>query len=534
MKNYINYIGIVALGIVACEPEFENPINEEQTYSSGEADFSNYVALGNSLTAGYADNALYITGQEYSYPNILSQQFAKVDGGEFVQPLMADDAGGLLFNGEQFQNYTNRRVLAFDAQGNPSPQVYTGRQPTTEITNTLAGPFNNMGVPGAKSFHLGFQGYGNLAGVEAGLANPYFARFASSPSANIIGDAVSQNPTFFSLWIGNNDVLSYATSGGTGVDQVGVMDPTTYGPNDITDPTVFAGTYSRLVDALVLNGAEGILINIPDVTDIPFFTYIPYAPLSPVNPDFGPMIPTLNETFMQLNAAFQFLGVPERSVEFSETGASALVIRDESLTDISQQLTQVLMTEMDAATAALYGSQYGQARQANEGDLIPLTSSGALGTVNQQRLQQLTNAGLPQETAGKLAINGVTYPLEDRYVLTATEQELIATATRAYNEAIQREAQENDLAFVDANSLLSTLSTAGIVVEDSRGRTAAHLTSQYVTGGAFSLDGVHLTPRGNALIANKIIEQINEVYSANLPKVNVGYYPAVTINNDVD
>ncbi len=51
---------------------------KQDAYTNGEADFSNYVALGNSLTAGYADNALYITGQENSYPNILAQQFAKV------------------------------------------------------------------------------------------------------------------------------------------------------------------------------------------------------------------------------------------------------------------------------------------------------------------------------------------------------------------------------------------------------------------------------------------------------------------------
>src|SRR5690606_36015184 len=96
-----------------------------------------------------------------------------------------------------------------------------GGVPTTEIGVPLTGLFNNMGVPGAKSFHLLAPGYGNVAGVPSGLANPYFARFASGASTSIITDAVAQNPTFFSLWIGNNDVLSYATSGGIGVNQTG-------------------------------------------------------------------------------------------------------------------------------------------------------------------------------------------------------------------------------------------------------------------------------------------------------------------------
>jgi len=40
-------------------------------------------------------------------------------------------------------------------------------------------------------------GYGNVAGVAGGLANPYFARFATSASTTVVADAVAQDPTFF-------------------------------------------------------------------------------------------------------------------------------------------------------------------------------------------------------------------------------------------------------------------------------------------------------------------------------------------------
>ena len=100
MKNYFKYIAILALGVVSCEPELENSIEDEGFYTNGEADFSNYVALGNSLTAGYADGALYITGQENSYPNILAEKFALTqDTDGFIQPLVNDNAGGLLLSG---------------------------------------------------------------------------------------------------------------------------------------------------------------------------------------------------------------------------------------------------------------------------------------------------------------------------------------------------------------------------------------------------------------------------------------------------
>src|SRR5690606_18270562 len=127
-------------------------------------------------------------------------------------------------------------------------------------------------------YHLVAEGYGNIGGVGS-TANPYFVRFASSASTSVIADAVAQDPTFFTLWIGNNDILSYATSGGVGVDRTGDTNPAGYGENDITDPNVFASIYNNLLTALTGNGAKGAVANIPDVTSIPYFTTVPYAPV---------------------------------------------------------------------------------------------------------------------------------------------------------------------------------------------------------------------------------------------------------------
>ena len=537
MKNYIKYFGILALAFASCEPEFENPVDEPGAYTSGEANLSNYVALGNSLTAGFADNSLYLTGQLNSYPKILADQFAVVVDGDFdfVQPLVADNAGGLLLQGEPLPGFGTRLVLAVGPNG-PAPRPYTGDSPSTEVSDILTGPFNNMGVPGAKSFHLVAPGYGNIAGVETGASNPYFVRFASSPNATVLADAAAQEPTFFSLWIGNNDVLSYATSGGTGVDQTGNPNPSSYGSNDITDPQVFAQVYSILVNTLTADGAGGVLINIPDVTDIPFFTTVPYAPLSPTNPNFGPMIPTLNATFAGLNPALLALrGVQETeagseySIEFRADAASPVIIRDESLPNISEQLTQVLIQSgLDPGTATIYGMQFGQVRQATAEDLLVLTSSSVIGTVNQERVQGLMALGVPQATAAQLSVNGVTYPLQDRYVLTADEIENIQTAQTAYNQVIQQLAGSKNLAYVDAAAILDQVADEGVAFD------GGVLTSTFASGGAFSLDGVHLTPRGNAFMANQIIEAINETYNATVPKVNIGAYGTITPSNEVE
>ncbi|RDK82998.1 SGNH/GDSL hydrolase family protein [Marinirhabdus gelatinilytica] len=499
---YIVLGGLLTLGFVSCEPEFDNPVDEPGFYTTGDADMSNFVAVGNSLTAGFADGALYITGQENSYPNIIAQQAAFADGGEFTQPLMADNLGGLLLNGEQVAQ--NRFVLPADpATGEPLGPVVLDGTPTTEVTTSETGPFNNMGVPGAKSFHLVTPGYSTL--------NPYYGRIATSSSATVLADAVSLNPSFFALWIGNNDILSYATSGGIGVDQTGNLDPSTYGNNDITDPNVFASVYNDQVNALMAGASGGVLINIPDVTSIPFFTTVPVqsipldaATAAAVNAQFA----LYNNQVLPLLVGAGVISPEEaalREINFT-AGVNFPTITDDDLTDV----TNILISQgIDAETAALLG----QLRQANNDDLVVLTASSVLGAL--------------ADPSNPLSVIGVAVPLQDQFVLTGTEQDRVSTATQAYNTTIVTLATANDLAFVDARSALAQVANGGVAYD------AGLLTNEFVTGGAFSLDGVHPTPRGYAYTANLIIEEINSKYNATIPTVNIGNYGTITLTNNV-
>lgn len=515
IKNF-KWLLLVSLTFVACNSDDDVVVDPNSSdglpLTAGSADFSKYVALGNSLCAGYSDSALFMAGQANSYPNILSQQFALVGGGEFKIPYMNDNVGGLLLGGTQIQGPR----LYFNGSG-PAPVPGTT---TTEISNILTGPFNNMGVPGAKSFHLIAPGYGNIAGVAAGLANPYFVRFASSPGTTILADAVAQNPTFFSLWIGNNDVLAYATSGGTGVNQLTNIDPTTYGGNDITNTAVFNNVYSTLLDQLTANGAKGVVANIPDVTSVPFFTTVPTNPI--------PGLPAasagqLNTLFGGINSALAGAGLPARfQTLVADDGnpatveANPLLIVDESLPNISVQITAALTPVLGGATAGYLGSIYGQARHASSAagskDYILLTARTIIGTTQ-------TGAPSPFNTIG------VSYPMQDNTTLTANETAQVKTATDAFNTSIHDLASAKGLAFVDANAVLNQVANGGLVVN---GYT---MTSTYVTGNSFSLDGVHPSSKGYALIANKFLEAINTTYGSNFKGVNLGkyqiLYPAV-------
>lgn len=499
---------LVALTMIACSDDDAVVVNDTadgMPLTAGSADFSKFVSLGNSLTAGFSDNALFIEGQTNSYPAILANQFALVGGGEFRIPLMSDNVGGMLLGGNQI--FGPRLVF------NGSGPVPVSGVPTTEGSTVLAGPFNNMGVPGAKSYHLLASGYGNVAGVPLGLSNPYYVRFASSPSATILGDAVAQSPTFFSLWIGNNDVLSYATSGGIGTNQLGNLNPATYGGNDITDPNVFANVYSTLLDGLTTGGAKGVVANIPYVTSVPFFTTVPTNPI----PGLPPANATsLNQLFGGINAALAGAGLPARYVTLlADDGNAAtvetnpLLIVDESLINISAQITAALTPIYGAPTAAFLGNLFGQTRHASNAsesrDYILLTARGVIGTTT-------ASAPAPFNTVG------VSFPMQDNAVLTADETAQVKTATDAYNAAIQSLASAKGLAFVDANATLNQVANGGITANNFT------VTSAFVTGGAFSLDGVHPSPRGYALIANKFFEAINATYGSNFKGVSLGDY----------
>lgn len=510
IKNF-KWLVLVSLTFVACTNNDDTTVVEEPVVA-GSANFTKYVALGDSFAAGYSDGALFVEGQKGAYPNLLSQQFAAAGGGTFTTPFAADNVGGLLLGG----NVIAAKRMYF----NGSAPVTVSGTSTTEVSTKISGPFNNLGVPGAKSYHLVAAGYGNVAGVAGGLANPYFARFSTSATTTVLADALAQSPTFFSLWIGGNDVLGYATSGGIGVNQTGNNNAATYGSNDITDPGVFAYVYNALITNLTANGAKGVVANLPYVSTLPYFTTVPYNPLSVSvlgsgNTAVGQAtITALNtQLYGPLKSALTYLGAGDRINLLSTTASNPVLIKDESITNLSAQLTAVLTPTLGAQNAAFYGAVYGQARQATATDLILLPTQSVIGAA-----PTASNSGLGMAPPSPLDKFGITFPLQDAHVLIPSEIAEIKIATDSYNASIRAIADAKGLAFVDAKAIMTQLSSTGIVSNNFT------MTATYVTGGSFSLDGIHPSPRGYALIANAFIDAVNAKYSSTLKKVDLGKY----------
>lgn len=506
------YLLLIILGFAACN-EGETPEGGGENavlLHSGSADFSNFVALGNSLMAGYTDKGLFIASQNNSLPNIMAQKMGLVGGGDFTQPIMNDNIGGLLLGGNVIQ--TPR--LYFDGSG---PAVLDAT-PTTEVGIIQTGPYNNMGVTGAKSYHLLANGYGNIAGVVPGLSNPYFVRMASTPNASILEDALAQSPSFFALWIGNMDVLNYATSGGTGINQTGNFDPTTYGNNDITDPMVFGQAYGALVQALTAGGAQGVIANIPDVSVLPFFTTVPNNALVLDAATAGQLtgfFQAVSGIFLQ---GLLLQGVPLEQAQL--LAAQYAIIFEEGpnrfIIDVPQTLTNPLgfrqMTENELLLLTIDQSALAQ----GYGSVV-LTPEVI------EVLVLLQGGGTPTIEQALLVLNAVS-GIDDKDALDTSELDEIEIATNAYNSTIESLANQGGLAFVDAQAILDQIATGGFRSGDFI------LTSALVQGGAFSLDGVHPTARGYATIANEFLKAIDVTYGSNFGEaadglVDVGEYP---------
>jgi hypothetical protein len=424
--------GLLLLG--ACKPNIETP-----KPSRGSADFTRYIAVGNSLTAGYADGGLYLAGQMVSYPSIIGKQMQSVGGGAFSQPLFSTTQA----NGSGYLSLTG-----FNPDGTPittpvtTNLAITGQQAIPGFGNVTlyakySGEINNYGVPGIKLFHITYAPYGNL--------NGYYERLLpgnEGTHTTTYLDFVTAKPfTFFSNWLGNNDALGYATSGGAG--------------DVLTDKNTFAQLYGLLISKLTANGQKGVVGTIPDVTSVPYFTTITVGAI---------------------------LG----AVQKANPAAQALFIN-----------------------ALVSGTTYAP-RPATAKDLIVLTFPTSM-------------IGKPVSTPyGTLPYGLTPYtPIDNQYVLDQNEIALTQDYVNSYNATIKSIAATNGLAVFDAYTFLNNIKQNGLVVD------GVSVNSGYISGGLFSLDGVHLTPRGYAIVANEFIKTINAKYGSSIPSVNISDYNGV-------
>lgn len=420
-------IQVITMLLVSCKPKIDIP-----KPSSGSADFTKYIAIGNSLTAGYSNGGLYLEGQKVAFANLLAEQMKGANGSDFNSPFFDEvnhNGSGYL----RLQSFDNGFPVVIEETINLAYRDNKGH-----LIKYLD-PIQNFGIPGIRLD----QAFDRSTSRD----NIYFERLLVE---DLVGnksyyDYVTENDyTFFSLWLGSNDILGYALEGGVVSNENQVK-------TRITEKNVFENLYNRFVDRLTESNQKGVLATIPDITKTPYFTSITLETL-------------LNEA--------------------KAKGLDVQVI-------------------------------YIQDKSVKEGTFPGVRMAG---------VEDLIGLNIPLDEIGRPNSEGFLYgidpqnPIDDQFVLDFNEVLIVKDYINHYNQVIKQAADRKGIALADIHSLMNQIKDRGFVADGVR------LDATYIQGGVFSLDGVHLSPKGNAIVANHFIEAINEYYDAKLSKLNVSQY----------
>jgi ribosome-binding factor A len=586
------YIAIlVVITAAGCKPEIDVPAPK-----AGGADFSEYLAIGNSLSAGVSDGGLYLEVQQQSFPALIAQQIKQINPSlEFNQPDMPPGNG----SGHLKLRTLDLANSIFD---------FIILPPDATWTNKIPGTYQNLGIPGMRVRDITVNGYG--ANVTQG--NPYFYRILGEQDANkSYMDIVSEsNATFFTCWLGSNDVLGYATSGG--VDGVSGLPGT--GINGLTPVDDFEASYDALINLMMSKGASGFLLTIPDVTNIPFFTSISWNALvmnsqqaeaatagyqAMIDPqvEAGVKTATINlvATDTVLSVAVLpdladttvFLQIYQQAIEEGADQATALQLAqdyvdspegqaaiaflevvlntelpahllgqptspeldplfaaiDEQLATNSElqqaiaqtidQITQAYdagyLPELEAAVSQQTAAQISALKEAG---IYPTFNAGSNGFVIEVPVTQTNPLGIRQMVEGELVLfsaalgdelgpDKAAMPKPDEIILTLEEISNIKEYTDQFNDIINGYSS-NSVGVFNSDDLLEMVN-AGAFID------GVEITGDYIQGGVFSLDAIHLTPRGYAIVASSLIQAINQKFGSTIPPVKISDYRAVIL-----
>jgi len=236
-----------------------------------QVDLSRYVALGDSATAGFVSGSLMDFYQERSFPAVLAEQ-AGVSG--FELPTVSEPGITPIL---ELVHLVPSPVIV------PVAPLEGSGLPTNAL---LPGSYNNLAVPGSTLFDMLFTTgdiYNLLAGNFDNVMHDLILRNGINTA---LEQSIGLQPTFMTVWIGNNDILAAALTA-TPIEGV-----------TMTPVESFAMLYNNAVGALMTNTtADIVLINVPDVTTFPFTTSvqpwvdIPGVGIVPLMGTKGPLSP---------------------------------------------------------------------------------------------------------------------------------------------------------------------------------------------------------------------------------------------------
>lgn len=519
MKRIIYLLGLIIIAssceqelikTTPAEPDLTNIGADPCEGSAGSADFTKFVAIGNSFVAGVQAGALFDNSQANSLPVILNKQFACVGGSStFNQPDINATLGwNLLVTQPILTDPTQPvlgRMLLQGTPPRPTSQAY-GAGNLEALPNPILNPsfmytgskteLNNFGVPAITLGQILIPNTGDWNNPNPATGfSPFYARFASNPgTSTILTDAAAAQGTFFLFWAGLDDFLLYAAFGG---------DPSLA---PLTSTAAFEMQYGLALGGLLASNPDlkGVVGNFPNILHMPHFTAVPWNAV-PLDAPTATLVTTSlannYNAFLEGMVALSIIDEDEMALRMLayQEGQNAVLITDETLTDLTPY--------MAGPYAGLL--PYAQARQTKNTDILPFNAATVLGSVV---------GGEPTQ------IMGVTVPLPDQYALIPSEIQAIEEARTAFNNAVATvaAAYSDRVALADIDQFLGNFVATRAIVANRLTLTP----NIDPPTGIYSEDGIHPNSRGYALLSNAFIEAINAKFGASIPMTNVSRYSA--------
>lgn len=320
------------------------------TPASAQLDMTQYVALGDTFTAGFVSGGLVDCYQMNSYPAILANQ---ANAGSFEMPLISSPGVPPILTLASLEGGIPVLVPAGDLE-DAFPY---------NVTYPL--PYNNLAVPGATLYDMLFQ-VGDLGNLAVGdLEHIMFDLILRIPQIvdpgtgdpvdfTAVVQAVALQPTFVTMWIGFNDVLGGVYTG-TPIEGV-----------TMTAADVFGFLFPQAVGGLVAQtSADIVLFTIPDPTETAFATTVPpflEIPGIGLVPIMGTNGPLSADSLVTLPAAallgqgygIPFPGYPPLPEDLNlVTGEVGYVLRPAEIAAVSSQVDT--FNQIIVATATQFG-----------------------------------------------------------------------------------------------------------------------------------------------------------------------------------
>ncbi|WP_188767406.1 SGNH/GDSL hydrolase family protein [Emticicia aquatilis] len=261
--NGKNYITVGDTIVLYKEPKLHTPPSKDPDLSklknNDDPDLKGkplrYVAIGGSLTAGVRDGGYFNEGILTSYPNLIARQMKLK---KFEQPLFdATDYNGFGRKVQTGFNPTGGKVPKLNAISNNLSITISGTDFNFKKVKTVV---DNFAIPNGRYHSQGVEGafYRDLK-YQNGILKKYSERFLTNGAGS---ELLNQKFDIMTFEFGINDVLDYILKGTDYMRSSGLEN--SYLESDLW------------FDLLSKKKTLGIILNVPDVLDFPYFTQISY------------------------------------------------------------------------------------------------------------------------------------------------------------------------------------------------------------------------------------------------------------------